>query len=84
MEDERKLHNAARLVEVLCKLFPGHPDKHIVLKKIVSGEKRAPTRYKGAQIEDYARHLSLKSYKGPGALGLLRGYRKQGGGTQER
>ena len=78
MEDGRKLFNAARLAEVLCKLFPGHPDKHIVLKKIVSGKKRAPTRYQGAQIEDYARHLSLKSYKGLGALGLFPGYRKQG------
>ena len=78
MEDGRKLHNAAGLAEVLWNLFPGHPARHIVLKKIVSGEKRAPTRYQGARIEDYARHLSLKSYKGQGALGLFPGYRKVG------
>ena len=78
MEHGRQRHDAACLAEVLCELFPGHPARHIVLKDVNSGKKRAPTRYKGAQIEDYARHVSLKSYKGPGALGLFPGYRKQG------
>jgi hypothetical protein len=78
MEDGRQLRNAARWTEVLCKLFPGHPDRHIVLKEIISGEKKAPIRYREARIQDYARHLSLKSYKGPGALGLFPGNRGQG------
>jgi hypothetical protein len=78
MEDGRQLHNAARLTELAKKLFPGHPAKRIVLEEIISGNKKAPTRYRGAQIEDYARHLSLKSYEGPGALGLFPGYPKHG------
>jgi hypothetical protein len=78
MEDGRQLYNAARLAEVLCKLFPGHPARHIVLRGVVSGDKQVSTRRQGARIGDYARHLSRESYKGPGALGLLPGYRKEG------
>jgi hypothetical protein len=83
MEDGRQLHDAACLAEVLCTLFPGNPARHILLKEIVSGEKKAHTRRGRAQIGDYARHLSLESYKGSGALGLFPGYPEQSGERQE-
>jgi hypothetical protein len=78
MEVGRQLYDAARMAEVLCKIFPGHPARHIVLRDVVSGEKQVSTCRRGARIGDYARHLSRESYEGPAPLGLFPGYRKEG------
>jgi hypothetical protein len=59
---------------ILQRLFPGHPARRLLCTSVDRNEsgvaKKVTTIHRGAQLEDYSKHLDRKSYDGAGALGV--------------
>lgn len=69
---------------ILQELFFGHPARHVLCKGVYTNEsgqvkKKVITVHRGAQPEDYSRHLGIGSSNGVNALGINPTYPEQRG-----